>query len=66
MIFEHQPRMFKSIGKLPDCKRIKKVEIAPLDDLAKAWQVPVLLGMPLLQAYIYSDMNNERANITYG
>ena len=37
MLFEHQPRMWKDIGKVPDCKRIREVPIAPLDDVAKAW-----------------------------
>ena len=58
MVLIHLPRMFNGIETIIDCRRFPGVLIKVPDMTTKAWMVPVLLSMPILQAYIYFDINN--------
>lgn len=58
MILEHLPRAYRTLKPFPDCKKLDKIVIKSNGIYEKAWQVPVLVLMPLLQTYIYYDINN--------
>ena len=52
----HLPRQTKTIKPLMNCKRYKGTIVKQPDKGNKAWQVPVLLSMPLFSAYIFYDL----------